>query len=50
MFDAEADQKLTHFQSPNPFKSTIQATWTLEPVEIDGNPEAVCTSVTFLGH
>jgi hypothetical protein len=27
VFGAEADQKLTHFQSTNPFQSAIQATW-----------------------
>jgi hypothetical protein len=27
---------------------TIQATWTFEPVAIDGKPGPVCTQVTFL--
>lgn len=29
---------------------TIQATWTFEPVELEGKPAPVCTQVTFLTH
>jgi TonB family protein len=29
-------------------QTTIQATWTFEPVATDGKPEPVCTSATFL--
>jgi TonB family protein len=31
-------------------ESTIKATWTFEPVEIEGKPAPVCTQVTFLAH
>jgi hypothetical protein len=31
-------------------QATIKATWTFDPVEIDGAPAPVCTQVTFVGH
>jgi TonB family protein len=30
-------------------QSTIKATWSFEPVDIDGAPASVCTTATFLG-
>jgi hypothetical protein len=31
-------------------QTTIKASWTVAPYEIDGRPAAVCTSVTFVTH